>query len=757
MKQHRRAFIRQSLAGAAGLALAGCGQAPHRTAGAAQLRVRGANEDIRVAVIGVGSKGAGHVRHFHGLPGVRIVALCDADTAQLASSLQWLSERNQSPRICQDMREILDAPDVDAVVIATPNHWHALATVWACQAGKDVYVEKPVAHCPWEGRKMIEAAEKYGRIVQAGTQLRSDPGTAAAFEYIRQGNLGKVLLARAVSYRLRRGIGKVSGPQPIPDSVNYDLFCGPAPKGPLLRKNLHYDWHWFWNFGNGDLGNLGVHRLDLIRSLLRYPHPPPRVLSVGGRFGFDDDGETANTQLVYHDYPVPIITEIRNLPARAGATAAPHYRNLREAVVVVCEGGWFGGYAGGWIYDNDNKRVKQFEGDGGAAHAQNFISAVRSRRREELVCDVAEGHASVMLCHLGNISHRLGHEASPQEVHAALAGDADMLEAWERMKEHLAANGIDLAKTRATLGALPEMDPETETFVGNASPAAPTSWPATPIAGPMSCPSACEEEASGESFRRAFVTASALALTGCGRSLLRCSASSRPMRVGLVTYQWGKDWDLPTLLANCKAAGMEGVELRTTHRHGVEPSLSAARRREVRARFADSPVALVGLGSVVALDSPDPAQLQHQIEDGRAFVLLSRDVGSSGVKIRPNSSHEREGVPRENPRTDRPRLRSTGPLRRRLRPGNPHGDARRLHLGRGHPPHLSDRRPSQRAGMLELQSRRHAPTRPRGELPTGPTLLRRHPAHPRPGQSQLSMPPVGTALGSERLSRLDSL
>lgn len=147
--------------------------------------------------------------------------------------------------------------------------------------------------------------------------------------------------------------------------------------------------------------------------------------------------------------------------------------------------------------------------------------------------------------------------------------------------------------------------------------------------------------------RRAFVTASALALTGCGRSLLRCSASSRPMRVGLVTYQWGKDWDLPTLLANCKAAGMEGVELRTTHRHGVEPSLSAARRREVRARFADSPVALVGLGSVVALDSPDPAQLQHQIEDGRAFVLLSRDVGSSGVKIRPNSSHEREGVPRE--------------------------------------------------------------------------------------------------------------
>ncbi len=459
----RRTFIKSAVAGAAGLALSGCTN-EQRTV---QTRPRGANEDIRIAFIGTGGQGFNQIRHFHEITGVRAVALCDADTAQLAAPMKWLAARNVTPRTCQDMRELMDADDVDAVVIATPNHWHALATVWACQAGKDVYVEKPISHCPWQGKKMVEAARKYNRIVQSGTQLRSDPGTAAAFQYIREGNLGKVVLARAISYRVREGIGKVSGPQPVPASVDYDLYCGPAPNTPLMRKNLHYDWHWFWNTGNGDMGNLGVHRLDLIREMLRYPQPPPRVLSVGGRFGFDDNGQTANTQLVFHDFPVPILTEVRNLPSRAGSTAGPHYRNLREAVVIQCEGGWFGGYAGGWIYDHENKKVKQFEGDGGATHAQNFINAVRNRRREDLACEIAEGHQSAMLCHVGNIAHRLGQEAAPEQVKAAFNGNSHLQEAFGRMQEHLAANGIDLGKTPATLGAPLIMDPEKETFVGN--------------------------------------------------------------------------------------------------------------------------------------------------------------------------------------------------------------------------------------------------------------------------------------------------
>jgi len=228
-------------------------------------RVQGANSDIRVAVVGVRNQGANHINWFRKIPGVRVVAICDADRSFLDREAKKFAERSEKVDTYVDVRKLLDDKDIDAVVTATPNHWHALVTVWACQAGKDVYVEKPICHNLWEGRRMVEAARKYKRIVQGGTQRRSDEGLRETLEYIRQGNLGKMRLVRSFIYVRRDSIGKVDGPQPVPESVDYNLWCGPAPMAPLMRKSLHYDWHWVWPTGNGDFGNNGIHYIDIGR------------------------------------------------------------------------------------------------------------------------------------------------------------------------------------------------------------------------------------------------------------------------------------------------------------------------------------------------------------------------------------------------------------------------------------------------------------------------------------------------------------
>jgi len=367
----RRAFTKSTLAGAAALATA-----PY-------ARVLGANDDIRVAVVGFKSQGSNHIKYFSRIPGVRVVALCDADTAFIDREVKKLKEQNRKVDTYVDVRKLLEDKNIDAIITATPNHWHSLVTVWACQAGKDVYVEKPVSHNIWEGRKMVEAARKYNRIVQAGTQRRSDEGLAAAFKYIKQGNLGRVLRARCYYFSPRGPIGKVDGPQPIPKTVNYDLWTGPAPMAPLMRKNLHYDWHWQWPYGNGDLGNNGIHFLDTCRWALGYSHLAPRVISFGGKFLWDDDRQTPNAQVAFYDYkPAPIIFEMRNLPRKRGDSAMdPTYRRTRADTVIECEGGYV---AGGWAYDYNDKKIRQFKVSGGGSHHANFIEAVRSRKVSDL-------------------------------------------------------------------------------------------------------------------------------------------------------------------------------------------------------------------------------------------------------------------------------------------------------------------------------------------------------------------------------------
>ena len=441
----------------------------------------GPNDAVRLAVVGLGATeavggvgGRGHqlIPRLREVPAARIVALCDVDQAFLDREAQPFKDRGQEVAAHIDLRRVLDDKTIDAVVIATPNHWHALATVWACQAGKDVYVEKPFSYNIWEGRQMVAAARKYGRMVQVGTQNRSSPLLRQVFDSLRGGELGPLRFAHALIYRARDGIGKVSAPTPLPATVDYDLWCGPAPKRPLMRRQLHYEWHWFWATGNGEMGNNGVHDIDLCRWALGQNGLPPRTMSIGGRFAFQDCGETANTQIALLDYqPAPIICEIRNVRAANSAEGMGKFRNRNSGVVIDCEGGYFAGDAsGGAFFDNQGKKIKDIPDDGSskgleASHLSNFVAAVRSRKAGDLAAEALQGYLSAACCHAANISHRLGKQSAPEAIRETVRSNRELLDAFERCREYLRENGVDLSATPAVLGPWVTYDSEQERFV----------------------------------------------------------------------------------------------------------------------------------------------------------------------------------------------------------------------------------------------------------------------------------------------------
>jgi predicted dehydrogenase len=457
----RRQFLKASAPGVAALSLPA----------SAWSHVVGANSTIRVGVMGIRGRGGDHIRAFNKLPGVKVVAVCDCDSRVLAAGIELLRKTGDTVQGYADLRQMLDSKDIDVISTGAPNHWHALAVVWACQAGKDVYVEKPVSHNVFEGRKAVEAARKYRRIVQTGTQSRSSrTGIAAAVDFVKAGQLGKIVLVRCLCYNRRPSIGKVDGPQPIPPHIDYDLWCGPAPKEPLLRKQLHYDWHWVWPTGNGDLGNQGIHQMDMARWFLGVNELSPRVWSLGGRFGYVDDGTTANTQIVFHDYAkAPLLFEVRGLPAKTGTEAMDKYLGGSVAVIVHCEGGrvLVPNYMGAVAFDGDGKEMRKWTGS--EDHYGNFIQAVRSRKKEDLHADILDGHLSSALCHTGNISYRLGTLSRPDVIRVQIRGDRDAAATFNRMVEHLRANGVDLNVSRATLGPILKMDPAKERFLDNDS------------------------------------------------------------------------------------------------------------------------------------------------------------------------------------------------------------------------------------------------------------------------------------------------
>jgi hypothetical protein len=325
-----------------------------------------------------------------------------------------------------------------------------------------VYVEKPVSHNVSEGRRIVEAARKYNKICQTGTQCRSMPASIEAIQYIRDGKIGEMKLARGLCYKRRASIGE-RGKYEIPETVNYDLWCGPAPMDPLTRPKLHYDWHWQWATGNGDLGNQGIHQMDVARWGLGVNDIGDSVLSYGGRYGYKDAGETANTQTCIHTFgDKTLVFEVRGLETGdlRGAKVGNIFYGSEGYVVLTA-------YNKGAAFDLDGKLVQKFEGGNDDLHFQNFLKAVRSRNHKDLNADILEGHLSSALCHLGNISYRLGASVMPSDARQEVGSSKEAQETFQRFADHLAENKVDLEQDKVTLGPKLKIDPKSETFPGN--------------------------------------------------------------------------------------------------------------------------------------------------------------------------------------------------------------------------------------------------------------------------------------------------
>jgi predicted dehydrogenase len=462
-RQTRREFLENSLFAAAAASMAGGGliRPAH-----AEEKAAGPNDRLRVAVLGVNGRGGDHLRGFIGLSDCDLVAICDPDEAVGQKRAGEVEEKTgKRPAYIQDLRKVFEDKNIDVVSIATPNHWHALAAIWAIQAGKDVYVEKPVSHNVSEGRRIVEAARKHNRICQTGTQSRSGEGTRELMQFLHSGGIGEVKLARGLCYKSRPSIGP-RGTYEVPRSVNYDLWCGPAPMNAPTRPRFHYDWHWQWDFGNGDLGNQGIHQMDLARWGLGVSDIGQGVLSYGGRLGYEDAGETANTQVSVHDYgDKTLVFEVRGLPTeklKGAGVGVIFYGSQGYAVMPS--------YNGGVIYDQDGNEVRKFEKGGN--HYANFVQAVRSRKVADLHADIEEGHLSSALCHLGNVSYRLGEVVPGSEVQkrleSAKAKD-ECLATFERFKTHLRDNQISADTTPLHFGALLAIDGKAESFTGSQS------------------------------------------------------------------------------------------------------------------------------------------------------------------------------------------------------------------------------------------------------------------------------------------------
>ncbi len=396
---NRREFVKRSAAATAAPLVAGSS-------------VWGANDRIQAACVGLRGRGGEHIEALSRLPGVDIAAICDVDQTVLEKRRQEFVRRQRGePKTYTDFRDILDRPDIDAVFFATPNHWHALGTIWACQAGKDVYVEKPASHNIWEGRKMVEAAHQHGRIVQTGHQSRSQVAARAAIDFLHSGQLGDVYMARGLCFKWRDTIGKTPR-ELVPDGVDYDLWLGPAPQRPFSRNRFHYNWHWHWDYGNGDIGNQGVHQLDVARWGLGIDDHPVKVSASGAHVMFDDDQETPNILSASFEYPSTGSgrKRILNFEVRHWITNSEGGLGGENTIGVIFYGseGYLSVDSGGnWKSFLGKKREPGPQAEAPGDHFKNFLDAVRKRDAQALNCNLEEGHKSAALAHLANISYRL--------------------------------------------------------------------------------------------------------------------------------------------------------------------------------------------------------------------------------------------------------------------------------------------------------------------------------------------------------------
>jgi predicted dehydrogenase len=422
---------------------------------------RSANETLRIATVGTKGRGMDHLGGLAGMKDVDVVALVDIDENVVEPAMKTVERKsvgNKRPQLYKDIRKMLDDKSIDAVTIATTNHTHSLYAIWAMQAGKHVYVEKPVSHNVWEGRKVVEAARKYNKCCQHGTQSRTNKGMRDAIAFLHAGKLGKVNVARGLCYKSRKSIGKFEDSAP-PEGVDYDLWLGPAPVRPYNKNRFHYNWHWYWDYGNGDIGNQGVHEMDRARWGLKKSELPKKVVSVGGRVGYEDSAETPNTLVSVMDYgDCQLVFEVRGLDT-------PEFKKAKVGVIFECENGWMvnPNYASATAFDKEGKQIASF--GGGGDHYKNWTDAIRNNNPAELNAEILEGHISAALCHLPNISVRVG-EKKPLDTIDVFTGNAAGEEAFSRMKQHLAENMVK-PNVAFTAGKALSIDTEKESFVGD--------------------------------------------------------------------------------------------------------------------------------------------------------------------------------------------------------------------------------------------------------------------------------------------------
>ena len=425
---------------------------------------RSPNERLGIATVGVRGRGGSHIGAFAGRPDADVLYVCDVDRQVGEKRIQEVAKRQgKCPQFVEDIRHLLDDARVDIVSLATPNHLHALHAIWALEAKKDVYVESPVSHNVREGREMVVASRRYQQVCQTGLQCRSNPGMIEAIDFLHSGEIGQVKVARAICYKRRPSLGRRRAQRP-PDSVNYELWLGPAEAKKITRRQFHYDWRWQWEYGNGDLGNVAVHQVDVARWGLGFDRLSDRVICYGGRFGYRDAGQTANTQVAIHDYrDKALVCEVRGLPTRGyrGATTGVIFEAADGFVVMT-------GYDKGAAFDLDGNKTREFHGGGN--HFNNFIHAVRSRNLLDLNADIEQGHLSSALCHLANICYRTGRAATEDAIRTALEEfqtPEDSLATFERTLAHLHNNQIDLAARKIRLGKALQFDPISEQFINH--------------------------------------------------------------------------------------------------------------------------------------------------------------------------------------------------------------------------------------------------------------------------------------------------
>ncbi len=410
----RRDFLKQGSAATAGLAFYG--------AAARFTRADSPSNRIRFAVMGCG-RGLDHIRATADIPNVELAVICDVDAERLAKGQKLAAEKQRTPKLEKDIRKVLEDKNLDALLIAAPNHWHAPATIMACAAGKHVYVEKPCSHNPWEGEQMVVAAQKYQRKVQMGNQRRSWPVMIEAIEKVRGGAIGKVRFARCWYNSARETIGR-GKVVPVPERLDYSLWQGPAPEQPYKDNVVPYNWHWHWHWGNGELGNNGVHTLDLARWGLGV-RCPVRVTCNGGRYHFTDDQETPDTTLASYDFGgAGLVWDGSSCHARTeeklpivafyGDNGTLEYRDVAYK-----------------IFDPKGKLVEEKSGSGGdKIHFENFFNAIRDNT--PLNSEISEGHWSTLLCHLGNIAYRTRQELRTDPDNGHILKNAEAAKLWKR-------------------------------------------------------------------------------------------------------------------------------------------------------------------------------------------------------------------------------------------------------------------------------------------------------------------------------------